>query len=101
VKVFLWVVRSWEREVQVWPWAGTYWRGSCLFCWSFVLLVKGLIDYVVGNVDRLTYIADHAVLKRLVGGLVEFCPARDAYQVVLVGWGSTGIRVRHVRVISD
>ncbi len=29
VKVLVWVDRRWERDVQVWPWAGTNWRGSC------------------------------------------------------------------------
>jgi hypothetical protein len=57
--------------------------------------------YVVGNMDGLTYIANHAVFQRLVGGLIEFRPACDAYQVVLVGWSSSGIRVRHVRVTDD
>jgi len=37
-----------------------------------------------------TYIADHAVVQRLVGGLVEFRPAGYADQIVLVDWGAGG-----------
>jgi hypothetical protein len=48
-----------------------------------------------GKMGRLTYIANHAVVQRLVGGLVEFRPACDAYQVVLVGWSASGCLACH------
>jgi hypothetical protein len=102
VKTFLWVVRSLEWDVQVWPWGGTYWRGSC---WVWLVFVGTLVDYICYcryMVGGIAYIANHAVLQRLISRLVEFRPACHAYEVILVGWGAgCGGLARHVfRVIE-
>lgn len=54
LKVFFWRFCEAWREVQVWPEAGTYWRGS----WG--LLVVGDIGIDVSQVCD-TYIADATV----------------------------------------
>ena len=94
VQVLEYLFASWEREVQVWPWAGTYWRGSCLGVKKvgLVLVVIWILNFWYKNwidLGRLgsTYIANHAPLQRRIGGLIEFCSAGDAYQVILLGWG--------------
>ena len=70
-----------------------------------MVLIDGVCwEYVCVGVARLsgqTYIANHAVLQRCVGGLIEFSPACDAYEVVLIRWvASCGDVARHVRVIE-
>jgi hypothetical protein len=61
--VFFWVTWDAFREVQVWPAAGTYWRGSCVACYSSVCSISGSDVIYIADATALWMCGEwHAVL---------------------------------------
>lgn len=87
-----------ERDVQVWPWGGTNWRGS----WDGLGMSMIIHDFHFlflpekQSISILTYIANHAVLKRLVGRLIEFRAACCADEEVLIACVTHGLSSQYI-----
>lgn len=89
---FLYLVDIWVREVQVWPWGGTYWRGSFISS-GFSILVRSSVSFFFWlEVDGMYVLIGLACQRELTSHITQLSNGWSA------GWSNSVPHATHIRL---